>query len=220
MSDKPYDVYDADYFLRGRESGKSLYEDYRWLPDLTIPMVKTIVNHCGIKQSDLVLDYGCARGYVVRAFRELGYQAYGFDTSRWAVENADPTIKSFVFDSTEKVFPNYPEPSYDWIIAKDVLEHIQYVQLVINGLMASASTGLFVVVPLIRFGTRYVIEEYEKDITHCQRRTLMEWVDMFLRPGWSVEASYRVQGVKDNYWKPGWEYGNGFITVRRIKETP
>ena len=31
-------VYDADYYLRGEETKKSLYTDYRWLPDGTIPM--------------------------------------------------------------------------------------------------------------------------------------------------------------------------------------
>ena len=33
--------YDEDYFLRGKQTGKSLYEDYRWLPELTRPMVAT-----------------------------------------------------------------------------------------------------------------------------------------------------------------------------------
>ncbi len=73
--------YDADYFLRGKATGKSLYEDYRWMPGLTIPMVRSMISHLGIANADMVLDFGCARGYVVRAFRELGYLAYGYDTS-------------------------------------------------------------------------------------------------------------------------------------------
>jgi hypothetical protein len=82
-------------------------------------------------------------------------------------------------------------------------------------LMSIAQRGVFAVVPLSQFnGGKYVVEEYERDITHCQRLNLTTWVDMFLCPGWKVEASYRVPGVKDNYSK--WDKGNGFITARRI----
>ena len=69
------EVYDADYFLRGKQTGRSLYENYRWLPDLTIPMVAAMIRHLGIKPDDKILDFGCARGYVVKAFREMGYRA-------------------------------------------------------------------------------------------------------------------------------------------------
>jgi hypothetical protein len=29
--------YDADYYLDGLNSGKSNYENYSWMPDLTLP---------------------------------------------------------------------------------------------------------------------------------------------------------------------------------------
>ena len=210
------DEYDANYFLRGKESGKSLYENYRWMPNLTIPMAQTIVDHCGIQKGARVLDFGCARGYIVKALRGLGYDAFGYDTSRWAVvQNADPEVMHDVTDNADLVFRQ--GAVYDWVIAKDVLEHVEYVEGTINKLLEVSSKGMFVVVPLSTFDGRghYVIEEYEKDITHIQRFTLGAWVKMFLRPGWAVEAAYRIPGVKDNYYKPGWEYGNGFITARR-----
>ena len=211
------DQYDADYFLRGKQSGKSLYEDYRWLPNLTIPMAERIVAHCGIHPVDRVLDFGCARGYLVKALRELGYAAYGFDISKWAIDNSDPSVSYYLTRLPEIAFD---KEQYGWIIAKDVLEHVQYVEYAIQRLMAHASVGVFAVVPLSKFDNNgrgyYVIEEYEKDVTHCQRWTLQKWAGMFLSPGWRVEASYRVPGIKDNYYKPGWEYGNGFITARRI----
>lgn len=205
--------YDADYFLRGRQTGKSLYEDYRWLPGLTIPMVNSIINHTGIAKSDTILDFGCARGYVVRAFREMEYNAYGYDTSKWAIENADESVRDYLMDSDHICFSH----NYDWIVAKDVLEHVDYIALVVNDLLKVARKGVFVVVPLSEWdGTEYVITEYEKDVTHVQRLSLMTWLAMFVRPGWSVTASYRVPGVKDNWHKPEWERGNGFITARRI----
>lgn len=204
--------FDADYFLHGRTSGKSLYEDYRWLEHLTVPMVERMIAHLGIARGDVILDYGCARGYVVKAFRMLGYEAFGIDVSEWAIENADPEAKPYcVLANGTKL------GGADWVIAKDVLEHVHYVGGTIDDLLDAASKGVFAVVPLSKFdGTPYVVPDYEKDVTHCQRCTLLTWAGMFARPGWRVEMSYRVPGVKDNYAR--YERGNGFITCRRIEE--
>lgn len=206
MSEK----YDADYFINGRKTGKSLYDNYRWLPDLTIPMVCTMISRLGIKSDDTILDFGCARGYTVRAMREMGYDAFGYDVSQWAIDNCDPWVKRWVF-CRESL---YPSAGYDWIIAKDVLEHVPNVKEVINGIMDAASVGVFVVVPLSNTdGGEYVVKCYEKDETHIHRWTLATWLELFLRPGWVVEATYRAKGIKDNYAK--YENGNGFITCRR-----
>ena len=214
------DVYDEDYFLRGRQSGKSLYQDYRWLPELTVPMVSRIVAHCGIEKSHTILDFGCSRGYIVRAFRELGYQAYGVDVSEWAVKNADESVgkycwlqKGAAMLSAYEDAPFWPT-EFDWVIAKDVLEHVPNVASVIDDLRQNAKIGIFAVVPLSSIdGKRYEVEEYEKDITHIHRLSLKTWAGMFMLPEWTVEASYRVGGVKDNY--ASWAMGNGFIKAVR-----
>ena len=38
--------YDKDYFKNGIASGKSCYSNYRWLPELTIPMAYNIIKYC------------------------------------------------------------------------------------------------------------------------------------------------------------------------------
>jgi hypothetical protein len=96
-----------------------------------------------------------------------------------------------------------------------VLEHVLGVEGVIRRLMDVARVGVFAVVPLSPVdGALYVVPDYEKDVTHIHRLTLATWVRMFVRPGWSVEARYRLKGVKDNYAQ--YEKGNGFVTARRI----
>jgi hypothetical protein len=80
--------------------------------------------------------------------------------------------------------------------------------------MGLAKMGLFVVVPLSAHnGHPYVVKEYEKDTTHIWRLSLDSWVKRFMRPGWVVEAQYRVKGIKDNYAQ--YPTGNGFLTMRR-----
>lgn len=219
MSD--HSIFDEDYFMRGVSSGKSLYSNYRWLPELTIPMAEKIILHCGIKRKDKILDFGCARGYLVKALHQLEYDVRGVDVSEWAIKNADKEVQNQCYLlQSDQDWDWIVRQRFDWAIAKDVLEHIEYVDLTINRLMAIVTTGLFVVVPLTKFdsGVKYVIPDYDKDVTHCQRHTLFGWAKMFARPGWRVEISYRVPGVKDNYWKPGWELGNGFLICRRIEK--
>ena len=211
----PESVYDGDYFLRGKETGKSLYENYRWLPELTIPMAQRIVKHCGIKAGHRVLDLGCARGYLVKALRHLGVDAHGIDISEWAIENADPETKPYL--SLGIIAEVFQKEEFDWVIAKDVLEHIHFVDFAVKDMMCAASVGVFAVVPLSKYDKgRYVIEDYEKDVTHCQRWSLPTWASLFISPRWSVEVAYRVRGVKDNYSQ--YPMGNGFITARRLEE--
>ena len=202
--------YDADYFLRGKQTGKSLYEDYRWLPNLTIPMCQAVTNYLGIKKTQTVLDFGCARGYMVKALRLLGFDAYGQDVSEWAIGNCDADVKQHLKLKDKLTH------EFDWIIAKDVLEHVQDADAMVTEMRAHARAGIFVVVPLSsQDGQPYVLTDYELDVTHIHRLTLASWVRMFLHRGWDVKATYRVPGIKDNHYVTAWEPGDGFIVATR-----
>lgn len=224
MTTTPGEVYDEDYFLHGQESGKSLYSDYRWLPELTIPMARIIAHHLGMRTNDCVLDFGCSRGYIVRALREIGFNAFGQDISTWAIEHADEKAAPYVNDSwIDNRTTHEDDGGFDWLIAKDVLEHIPTSELVaqLHIFRNSIRRGIFIVVPLAKDNpsvpATYVVPAYEADITHVQRRTMGEWLSLILGVfghDWSVEASYRIRGIKDNYSQ--FEKGNGFITLRRL----
>jgi len=206
--------YDEDYYLNGVKSGKSLYSDYRWLPSLTLPMVQRMIDFLGINKNGGIQDFGCARGYLVKAFRELGVNAVGYDISEWAISNCDPSVRDFVVLSPSLLYKS------DWVIAKDVLEHLNIydVATTLKSFSEKALVGVFVVVPLSTgISESYVVPEYEKDITHVIRWPLWRWVSEFhsaFDENWEISARYRVEGIKDNY--AGWPRGNGFITARRL----
>lgn len=205
--------YDADYFLRGKQTGKSLYSDYRWLPNLTVPMVEAITDHLGAEMGASFLDFGCARGYIVKALNILGFDAVGYDISDWALSNCDEAVKGLVSSKM-------PARKRDWVIAKDTLEHVPMYNLnaVLSSIFDAAEKGVFIVVPLAYgVGQPYVVEDYEKDVTHVIRWPIGTWVEQchaVFDEGWEVSARYRLQGVKDNY--ADWPKGNAFITCRRI----
>lgn len=205
--------YDEDYFLNGQKTGKSLYLNYRWMPDLTVPMAKRIIEHLDIRPGDRVTDFGCSRGYLVKAFGILGVEASGVDVSDWAVANCDEDVRGKV-----KLGSKVTERC-EWIVAKDCLEHLGHLEVLdaIDNFAENANSGFFIVVPLSGHEDKYVVPEYEQDITHQIRWPMHFWVSNIqskLDERWSVESRYRIPGIKDNY--SHFPKGNGFITARRI----
>ena len=76
-------LFNEDYYERGLEKGISGYSNYRWMPELTIPMCAMLNESLGIKLGQRILDFGCAKGFIVRAFRLLHREAWGYDPSEY-----------------------------------------------------------------------------------------------------------------------------------------
>jgi protein-L-isoaspartate(D-aspartate) O-methyltransferase len=116
------------YFEKGITSKKSCYLNYRWIPELTIPMTSKIIKFLNIKDKENILDFGCSKGYMVRAFRLLDINAYGVDISSYAIEHADTEVKRFC-----KLIRNNDyapiKKNFNWVITKDVLEHLTVMQI-------------------------------------------------------------------------------------------
>lgn len=201
--------YDEDYYERGRELGISGYSSYRWLPELTIPLAHEIVTQLGIRRGERILDFGCAKGYLVKALRLLHHEAWGTDVSEYALSKAPEDVQPFLSSASLITFERF-----DWIIAKDVLEHVPYEELPqLLSSLRSVGNNLFAIVPL-GDGKKYVIPEYEGDVTHVIRENLGWWRRAFQKAGFVVkEATYLMPYIKAN-----WDYakhGNGFFILGR-----
>lgn len=208
------DIFDADYFERGIESGKSCFRNYRWIPEMTIPMVMTIIDKLGIKRGQKVLDFGCAKGYVVKAFRLLHRDAYGVDVSKYAIDNCDKDIQPYLFLNPEKGITVKVGTEFDFCIAKDVFEHIPQRDLVDTLLLLSVITEvLFVCVPLGKNGI-YNAPTNQFDVTHIICEDEVWWSDIFVNNGWELEEfTFRVDGIKDSYYSK-YPTAHGFFTLR------
>ena len=199
--------YDENYYERGVERGISGYTNYRWMPKLTVPMRQSIANYMALPIGSKILDYGCAKGYLVKALTELGYECDGTDISEYALSKIDPEIKDKVFLYNEE---NLFGRGYDAAIAKDVFEHIEPKELgnILHNL-STVTNRLFVAVPL-GDGEKYIIPEYESDITHVIRKDESWWPDFLLKHGWQPQFfTHLLKRVKDNW--AHYPRGNGFF---------
>lgn len=191
-------MYDFDYFERGLETGKSNYQNYRWIPELTIPMAMTIIDLLNIKPGETILDYGCAKGYLVKALRMLNRNAWGCDISDYAISGADKEIQPYLSNLNKPDKFLYITKRFKYGICKDVMEHIpeQELRFLLSVLNVEV---LFSIVPLGSNG-KYNASANNLDKTHiiCQDETW--WMSFFHSCNWSCHyMSTRVVGIKDNY---------------------
>jgi len=208
--------FDHDYYEKGKLSGKSLYENYRWLPELTLPLAQEIIqkieaiSNQGNKKKYNILDFGCAKGFLVQAFRQLGHNAYGVDISNYAIQNSHTNARPFLslISNTLKIPVDWPK--FDWVIAKDVLEHIQPNELFSYLCdLRKISSNILVIVPLGN-GSRYYIEDYELDLSHYIREDLDWWINILAAAGFSTTGTYQVGELKSS-WVGFHPKGNGLL---------
>lgn len=209
--------YGCDYFEDGIALGLSMYENYRWLPELTIRMAHFLIKRLGIEEYHTVLDFGCAKGYLVKAFRLLEIEAYGCDISDYAIKMVDPEAADYCkLTKGESPIPFPDDFRFDWLIAKDVFEHleVEYLQCVLREAY-NRCKKMFVVVPLGE-NNRFIVPEYEEDMTHELAKSAQWWRQFFLANNWRIEQlQYHMKGVKEN-WARRYPFGNGLFTLERV----
>lgn len=209
--------FNEDYYLNGKKTGVSNYVDYRWLEEPTMALAKRVIEVMDIKPGDTFLDYGAARGYLVKAMRRLGVNAQGYDISEWAVQNCDPEVKGLMSNF-------HPNADFDHIWCKDTAEHMESSVLAstFEWMKKKARKSILFIVPLVKGGTGYNIdnqwyvrEEDNLDKTHIIRWTLERWMEFMSSDGeeWQLQGSWHIPGLKPA--SLSCPKSCGFITIRR-----
>ena len=68
-----------------------------------------------------VLDVGCAKGFLVEKLRDRGIEAFGIDTSEYAISQIDNTVKEYC--KVGSILDEF-DRKYDLIICIEVVEHL------------------------------------------------------------------------------------------------
>ena len=128
---KSQDFYSEGYYLRGEGSnygrkdaaGTMVYAPYdeqSYLPRNR--QLAAFLTQTYKPKTALVL--GCARAYLVQAFRELGVDCKGIDVSEWAIANAPAKIREHLFVGDICDLSKFETGQFDLVTAFDVFEHI------------------------------------------------------------------------------------------------
>jgi len=193
-------LYDEDYFENGLISGRSGYLNYRWLPELTIKMAYNVVKSLPIQNTEKVLDFGCAKGFLVKALRILGFDAYGCDISDYAIKNLDSDVRDFCRKCSSGNLIPFDEESFDWLIGSGVLEHLMEEELD-NFLQISKkfTKKMFFDIPLGCNG-KYIAPQQDNDITHVLRKDEGWWTDKMTNAGWKLKNfSFHFPVLRENW---------------------
>ncbi len=76
------------------------------------------------KPKGKLLDVGCALGFFVELAKDTGYDAYGFDPSSYAVDEAKKLVGASRIKRGTISSVKYPKKSFDVITMFDVFEHL------------------------------------------------------------------------------------------------
>lgn len=212
--DKPFEgtFYDADYFENGQESGKGWLQNYRWMPRRTFKEALAIADYLDLDDKSYVLDVGCAKGFIVRALRELEIKADGCDISEYALSFAPEGC----WDCTDWT-PHY-NFGYTHIVIKDMLEHLTLPQL--DELLQTLRNVADIFLCIIPMGDNgiYRIPEYHMEISHLIAEDEKWWISTFEKNGWEIiKYNAIVPGLKDNWSNHANGVGNCTFVLKNKK---
>jgi SAM-dependent methyltransferase len=115
--------FDFDYFDGLRKYG---YGGFHYNPKYWKDTVDIFVQHYNLKGNVSILDVGCAKGFMLRDFREKLPNANlnGLDISEYAIRNSDSLVKHDLVIGNAVDLP-FPANSFDLVISINTLHNLQ-----------------------------------------------------------------------------------------------
>lgn len=135
-----------------------------------------------------VLDVGCARGFLVDAFRNQGCEAFGIDVADAVLRNAPETLRSFLFtvDITQEPFP-FENDTFDLVACLETLEHLPSADLATAEMFRVLKPGgtCFITTPTTLTERRPWGGSplFSLDPTHCNVQSRSFWLGSFKADG-------------------------------------
>jgi hypothetical protein len=191
------DFYDENYFENGRDTGKSYYQNHRWMPRRSFREAFAFIDNLNLDENSKVLDFGGAKGFIVKALRILEIDSDVCDISEYALSFAPEGSWNSSIDKNWELHEN----AYTHIISKDVFEHLTPKQLNLTLIkLKKLAPIMMCVVPLGDNGI-YRISEYHLDISHIIAENEEWWKSAFNNAGWTIVKEFKhLKGLKDSWY--------------------
>ena len=142
-----------------------------------------------IDKESTILDYGCAVGFLMEGFHELGYKnVFGYDISQWAATQAK--------NKDLKILSKIKRESFNMIICLDVLEHMPDEE--IHQTFALYQSQIMIVrIPCSIDGKRFVFDISNQDQTHINRKAKAAWVKLLSQVGYETILPLNLLTIYD-----------------------
>ncbi|HXZ67320.1 MAG TPA: methyltransferase domain-containing protein [Alphaproteobacteria bacterium] len=110
--------YGEMYWDGPREYGYGGYrDDGRWHP-----VARDIIAHFGLKPGSRVLDIGCGKGFLVKAFLAQNMDAFGLDISLYALMHCAPEVIGRLHLGSAEQLP-FPDGSFDCVLSLNTIHN-------------------------------------------------------------------------------------------------
>jgi SAM-dependent methyltransferase len=118
-----------------------------------------------LKKSDVVLDFGCGPGALMKLLSEHVARIDGLEVNPTAAQIAREANSGTIFESLDAI-PR--EPKYDAITTNHVLEHVREIVLTLETLRSLLKSGgsLIVVLPIDDFRAAHQRRWDKNDVDH------------------------------------------------------
>lgn len=186
----PGEWYDEGYFEFGLKSN--------WDQGYTWPLFKGVFEDTAVyllemfPEANTFLDVGCAKGFLVRALRERGKEAFGFDHSPWAIEHCEPSVRTYLTlrSAEEAIY----ERSFDVVTAFSVFEGLTepQIDLVLRRARAWAKQALIAFIPTLTEVSIAGNSAGNGDLSHITLNTRDWWHQKFVKAKWRQDALHRI----------------------------
>ena len=172
------ELYNEEYYHSG--CGPIPYEE----PGPWMEFFGAVADHIVAElKPEVVLDAGCAMGYLVAALRDRGVKAYGIDFSEYAISKCREDIRQYcVLGSITEPLPDSLPRHYDLVVTIEVLEHMDEEdgRRAIRNLTGLSEQILFSSTP-----------DDTEEPTHVNVRPREYWARMFAENGFYDDLGYR-----------------------------
>lgn len=166
------------------------YQASRKFEDKYFTIAWQIITTLKLKPDATVLDYGCGKGFLVHAFRSFFIDAYGYDVSKEAVEQAHGLAAGHLCGDWA-LKPS--EDFYDVLLCIDVLEHMT------EGKMIAWLDTLARTAPIAVFSIPFLGDpNLFKDPTHKIFKT-KEWWKYELGKHWRIRDAPKEWAFSEQF---------------------
>lgn len=169
-------IYDEKYFEAGIQNKISSYSGYEF-EERYNQNAKDLIDEF---KPQKVLDVGCAKGFLVKGFKNNNVYAVGCDISEYAISKCPEDIKNYVAVASITNLAGYRSGAFDLVIAYDVLEHLtdKQLELAIEELKRTCSKD-----GVVSIQTPPKKEDWDNDVTHINIKSLQDWIKLFVKHG-------------------------------------